>query len=125
MSKKTESKVTRQGSTKNLLIGVRFSSQEELEQVEAQAEESGFSTTKQKGTSSYLKSLAREHQPKSVYDHGVMAEVSDLNARLGHVGGLFKIALREGWASEIKDHLSELNRIQRAARRFVEKHHPD
>lgn len=56
MTEKGESKVTRQGSTKNLRLTVRFANIEELEKVEAKAKECGFATAKQTGVSSYLKS---------------------------------------------------------------------
>lgn len=119
MSNKPETKLTRQGSTKNLLLTVRFANREELEKLEAKAKACGFATAKQSGVSSYLKSLANDHEPKSVYDHQVMQEVCTLHAHLGRVGGLFKIAIREGWGDQIKVHLDELNKTQRAVRRFI------
>lgn len=119
MSEKSESKVTRQGSTKNLLLTVRFANVEELEKVEAKARECGFATGKQTGASSYLKSLASAHKPKSVFDHQVMQEVCVLHAHLGRVGGLFKIAIQEGWGEEIQVHLRELSKTQREVRRFI------
>ena len=119
MTKKGESKLTRQGSTKNLRVTVRFANQEELEKIEAKAKDCGFATAKQTGVSGYLKQAAGDHKPKSVYDHQVMQEVCTLHAHLGRIGGLFKIAVREGWGSEIKAHLEEINKTQRAVKRFI------
>jgi hypothetical protein len=119
MTKKGESKLTRQGSTKNLRITVRFATLSELEKVEAKAKDCGFATAKQMGVSGYLKCLASAHEPKSVYDHQVMQEVCTLHAHLGRIGGLLKIAIREGWGDEIKVHLEELNKTQRAVKRFI------
>jgi len=49
----------------------------------------------------------------------VMQEICTLHAHLGRIGGLFKIAIREGWGDEIKVHLEELNKTQRAVKRFI------
>ena len=119
MTKKGESKLTRQGSTKNLRVTVRFANREELEKIEAKAKNCGFATAKQTGVSGYLKQVAGDHEPKSVYDHQVMQEICTLHAHLGRIGGLFKIAIREGWGDEIKVHLEELNKTQRAVKRFI------
>ena len=119
MPKKSESKVIRQGSTKNLRLTVRFATIEELEKVEAKAKECGFATEKQNGASGYLKSLASAHKPKSVFDHQVMQEICVLHAHLGRVGGLLKLAIREGWGEEIKVHISEINKTQRAVKNFI------
>ena len=120
MTKKGESKPTRQGSTKNLRVTVRYANREELEKIEAKARDCGYATGKQTSVSSYLKALASEHVPRSVHDHQVMQEICTLHAHLGRVGGLFKIAVREGWRDEISVHLNdELNKTQRLVRNFI------
>lgn len=125
MTDKGESKLTRQGSTKNLRITVRFANQEDLEKAEAKARDCGFASAKQTGVSGYLKSLASEHEPKSVFDHQVMQEICTLHAHLGRIGGLFKIAIREGWGDEIKVHLAEINKTQRAVKNYILNLDPD
>lgn len=120
MSRKTKEEVTRQGSTGNSRLTIRFSSVEEREEVEQKAKACGFATEKQSGASGYMKSVVMGYNPPSVFDQKVMIEVCKLHAHLGKIGGLFKLAISEGGAgAEYSVYAGELLRTQKEVKELI------
>jgi len=124
MSNKT-SKLIRQGSTgkgkaQAHIVSVRFSTEDEKEEIENNAREAGFGTGKQSGISRYIKSLIWGHKPSSIFDQEVMIELCKLHGAIGKIGGLMKLAISKGEGREnMQVYIREILATQKEVKNLI------